>query len=612
MIVEAPASRTPHKKLGTRARPEHSQALRRTFQMVFLLLNGWIGMQFYFFVRFYETAGQSVRASRPAGVEGWLPIASLMNLKALLLTGRLPRIHPAGTFLLLAFLASSWLFRKSFCGWLCPVGTVSEYLWRVGRKLLTRNFRLPRAMDIPLRGVKYLLLGLFVYAVASMSVPAIRLFLESPYGMVDDVKMLNFFRTLGWTGGAVIAVLVAGSLGVQNFWCRYFCPYGALMGLASLAVRCASGATRRCASIAASAKGLARRRCRWIAWSRSARPNASAACNAWRRVRPRARCFFPHPAAAECRRGAWRPAWPRSFSALTPTPALPATGIPICPTASIPNWSLTPTNSSTRRMAPGVARAAIRWYFMSSARMPRTLLRTVAAACLALAARGQSPASWTVARSSHFEVYSQEDEKTARSGLERLEELRAFVAQQTGMAPDGSDAVRVIAFRSPGEYAPYRLQFNADAYYIGSETRHYLVLPSLDARSFGTVAHEYAHFLFQLAGLHLPPWLREGMADVFSSVRFGPGSHIGGELPDRAQPAVPGCRSGSCSPGSSNPRWATAIAWSSSIPRAGHSPKCWRSRPGIAKDSGGWSPRSPQACQAIARSPRCTASPSSR
>ena len=217
-----------------RALPDRSQRLRRSVQLAFLLLNLWIGAQFYLFVRYFESGGQSMHVSRPAGVEGWLPIASLMNFKVLLLTGRLPAIHPAGTMLLIAFLAASWIFRKSFCGWLCPVGTVSEYLWRLGRKLLRRNFRLPRMVDIPLRGSKYLLMGLFVYVVGRMSIAGIREFLESSYGVIDDVKMLNLFRELTFTGGAVLAVLVAGSVFVQNFWCRYFCPYGALMGLVSM------------------------------------------------------------------------------------------------------------------------------------------------------------------------------------------------------------------------------------------------------------------------------------------------------------------------------------------------------------------------------------------
>jgi polyferredoxin len=225
----------PRKKLLHRAGPDRSQALRRGFQLVFLALNVWIAAQFYLFVRYYESGGRTAWVGRPPGVEGWLPIAALMNLKVLLATGEVPLLHPAGMFLLVAFLVMSWIFRKSFCGWLCPVGTASEYLWRLERRILGRNFRLPRSLDIGLRSLKYLLLGLFVYAVGSMSVPAIRAFLGGPYGMVDDVKMLNFFRFLGVTGAVVLAALVAASLFVQNFWCRYLCPYGAMVGLVSMA-----------------------------------------------------------------------------------------------------------------------------------------------------------------------------------------------------------------------------------------------------------------------------------------------------------------------------------------------------------------------------------------
>jgi polyferredoxin len=223
------------KKLIRRSTPDRSRLWRRVVQGAFLALNIWIGVEFYLFVRYYETGGHSVWAWRPPGVEGWLPIAALMNLKVFLLTGRIPPLHPAGMFLLLAFLGISWLLRKSFCSWLCPVGTLSEALWRLGRQTFDRTFRLPRWLDIPLRGLKYLLLGLFLYAVGSMSVPAIRAFLEGPYGLIDDVKMLNFFRFLGVTGAIVVGLLIMVSVFVQNFWCRYLCPYGALMGLASLA-----------------------------------------------------------------------------------------------------------------------------------------------------------------------------------------------------------------------------------------------------------------------------------------------------------------------------------------------------------------------------------------
>ena len=236
MAAAVVASQPKAKKKPRRRRAaDRSQVLRRVFQVVFLALNVWIGAQFVLFVRYYESAGRGIRVGRPAGVEGWLPIASLMNLKVFLLTGGMPRVHPAGMFLLIAFLAISWLLCKSFCSWLCPVGTISEYLWKLGRQTFRRNFRMPRGLDIALRSLKYILLGLFLYAVGSMSVPAIRAFLEGPYGLIDDVKMLNFFRFLSFTGAFVLGLLVVLSIFVQNFWCRYLCPYGALMGLASLA-----------------------------------------------------------------------------------------------------------------------------------------------------------------------------------------------------------------------------------------------------------------------------------------------------------------------------------------------------------------------------------------
>jgi polyferredoxin len=222
------------RKLVRRAGPDRSQFLRRSFQSAFLLLNVWLGVRFYFWVRPFESGAQATVPLRPAGVEGWLPIAGLMNARYWLTTGHVPAIHPAAMFLFLSFLAIAFLFRKAFCSWLCPVGTLSEYLWRVGRQLFHRNFTLPRWLDLPLRSLKYLLLGFFVWAVGNMSADAIEQFMRSPYGLIADVRMLNFFRYLGETAAIVLGALVVASVLVQNFWCRYLCPYGALLGLASL------------------------------------------------------------------------------------------------------------------------------------------------------------------------------------------------------------------------------------------------------------------------------------------------------------------------------------------------------------------------------------------
>jgi polyferredoxin len=75
---------------------------------------------------------------------------------------------------------------------------------------------------------------LFAYVVVTMPVPEIQAFLSSPYGLVADVKMLDFFRHMGRATAIVLAVLTVTSLVVKNPWCRYLCPYGAMMGLVAL------------------------------------------------------------------------------------------------------------------------------------------------------------------------------------------------------------------------------------------------------------------------------------------------------------------------------------------------------------------------------------------
>ncbi|MGB7548463.1 MAG: 4Fe-4S binding protein [Terracidiphilus sp.] len=222
------------KKLIRRTAPDRSQRIRHGVQWLFVALNGWLGVQFYLWVRYFERGGAGVYVPRPAGVEGWLPIAGLMNAKYFLLTGHVPSIHPAAMFLFMAFLLMSLLLKKSFCAWLCPVGTLSEYLGKLGRRIFGRNLRLPRWADIPLRGLKYLVLGFFVFIIGAMSAEALQSFMYTPYGLVADVKMLNFFRDMGLTAALVIALLVLGSMLVENLWCRYLCPYGAMMGLVSL------------------------------------------------------------------------------------------------------------------------------------------------------------------------------------------------------------------------------------------------------------------------------------------------------------------------------------------------------------------------------------------
>lgn len=173
--------------------------------------------------------------ARPAGVEGFLPISALISLRYWLVTGVASRVHPAGLVLLVLILAGGLLLKKTFCSWLCPLGTISESLAAVGWRVFRRKVKLPRILDYPLRSIKYLLLFFFVWAVFFQMTPkAIELFLNSPYNKVADIKMMLFFADISPFALKVLLGLVVLSLVLPYFWCRYLCPYGALLGALSL------------------------------------------------------------------------------------------------------------------------------------------------------------------------------------------------------------------------------------------------------------------------------------------------------------------------------------------------------------------------------------------
>jgi ferredoxin len=228
-----PAYRTErkwHRRLLLRLRDDpHAQRL--TIQLAFAALCVWIGVEFHAFVRWGLSGGALPFGERPPGVEGFLPISALIGLKHWLVTGTINQIHPAALFILLAILLVSVAAKKAFCSYLCPVGTLSEVLWRLGRRVYRHNLVVPRWLDYPLRSLKYLLLLFFLWAVFKMDGPTLAAFVGSPYNKVADIKMYLFFAHVSVLTLKVLVVLAVLSLFVKNAWCRFLCPYGGLLGV---------------------------------------------------------------------------------------------------------------------------------------------------------------------------------------------------------------------------------------------------------------------------------------------------------------------------------------------------------------------------------------------
>lgn len=212
----------------------------RTFRIRLVVQSGFaltcvlLGIQFARWVSAAQ-AGRLPLPARPVGAEAFLPLSGIMGALDWIYQGSLNAIHPAATVLVLLAVAMALVVRKAFCSWVCPVGFLSDLLARFGRWSFGRNFHPWRWVDIPLRSLKYLLLAFFLVGIVTMSPQAIAAFLDSPYNRVADVKMGLFFTDLGRTATLTIGALVVSSVFIRGAWCRYLCPYGALLGLFSWA-----------------------------------------------------------------------------------------------------------------------------------------------------------------------------------------------------------------------------------------------------------------------------------------------------------------------------------------------------------------------------------------
>jgi len=208
------------------------QKTRNAVQGVMALVLLYEGYQFYLFSRHFKTLGEAPFVPRPPAVEAFLPISALVSLKSWISLGIFDTVHPAGLVIFIAIMGTALFFQRPFCAWLCPVGLLAEGFWKAGKRALGKNPRMPKAADHALMAVKYLILFFFLWVILiKMPGEATFAFANAPYNKVVDVKMLDFWIEPSSAVIKATIVIVALSIVFKNFWCRYLCPYGALLGM---------------------------------------------------------------------------------------------------------------------------------------------------------------------------------------------------------------------------------------------------------------------------------------------------------------------------------------------------------------------------------------------
>ncbi|MGL1892323.1 MAG: 4Fe-4S binding protein [Spirochaetaceae bacterium] len=158
------------------------------------------------------------------------PFGAVETLGRLIIADKfIPKTHESNFWVLLSVTGSTILFGAFFCGWLCPLGSIQEWIGKLGKRLFKKKYN-----NIPIKIDK--LLGNLRYVVLLLIVLQTTRHLSLMFVKIDPYYALFHF----WTGEAlptailVLFLVLLSSLLVQRPWCRWFCPFGAVQGILQL------------------------------------------------------------------------------------------------------------------------------------------------------------------------------------------------------------------------------------------------------------------------------------------------------------------------------------------------------------------------------------------
>lgn len=138
-------------------------------------------------------------------------------------------------WMLLATVPATVLVGRFFCGFFCSFGAVQDLLWLGSHRLraLFPGKRNPKKADRIFRFAKYAVLFYFIIFIWS-GVTAVKT--AGPWQVFGQYVSFGHWpglKLLLSVGGVLLLLIFIGSLFVQRFFCRYFCPMGAIYSLIS-------------------------------------------------------------------------------------------------------------------------------------------------------------------------------------------------------------------------------------------------------------------------------------------------------------------------------------------------------------------------------------------
>ena len=208
-----------------KAKKSRIQALRAAVQCTMFVFVAALAV-----IRFLKETGVVIPLPE-ISLHAVSPFGGVVTVYEFLTTGGLvPKLHTSALVLMALGLVVAFFFGPIFCGYFCPLGTLQEWIGKLGKRIFGKKYGrlLPPAADRVLRSLRYAVLAVVIYQTAAA---AKLVFVEvDPY-----YALFNFFTgEVAWTAILVLLVVMVLSLFVERPWCKYLCPYGALLGLFNL------------------------------------------------------------------------------------------------------------------------------------------------------------------------------------------------------------------------------------------------------------------------------------------------------------------------------------------------------------------------------------------
>ncbi len=123
----------------------------------------------------------------------------------------------------------SILFGPVICGWVCPLGSLQEWVGNLGRKIFRNKYNhfVNLKIDTILRFLRYFILIWVIYVTARSGTLIFKNI--DPY-----FALFNFFTgEVAPTALLILSLTIIGSLFIERPWCKYACPYGAVLGISN-------------------------------------------------------------------------------------------------------------------------------------------------------------------------------------------------------------------------------------------------------------------------------------------------------------------------------------------------------------------------------------------